>query len=48
MSDRKPLPEKFVWFELVSKDAKKAQAFYGEMLGYVRCPSVAPALTDPS
>ena len=27
MSDRKPLPGKFAWFELVSKDAKKAQAF---------------------
>ena len=34
MSDRKPLPGKFVWFELVSKDAKKAQAFYGEVLGW--------------
>jgi predicted enzyme related to lactoylglutathione lyase len=28
------LPGKFVWFELVSKDAKKAQAFYGEALGW--------------
>jgi predicted enzyme related to lactoylglutathione lyase len=34
MSDRKPLPRKFVWFELVSKDAKKAQAFYREVLGW--------------
>jgi len=34
MSDRKPLPGKFVWFELVSKDAKKAQGFYGEVLGW--------------
>ena len=25
---------KFVWFELVTKDAKKAQAFYGEVLGW--------------
>lgn len=25
---------KFVWFELVSPDAKKAQAFYGEVLGW--------------
>ena len=33
MSDRKLLPGKFVWFELVSSDAKKAQAFYGEVLG---------------
>jgi len=34
MADRKPLPGKFVWFELVSRDAKKAQAFYGEVLGW--------------
>lgn len=34
MSDRKPLPGKFTWFELVAKDAKKAQAFYGEVLGW--------------
>src|SRR5690349_14405775 len=25
---------KFGWFELVTKDAKKAQAFYGEVLGW--------------
>lgn len=34
MSDRKLIPGKFVWFELVTKDAKKAQAFYGEVLGW--------------
>jgi len=34
MADRKLLPGKFVWFELVAKDAKKAQAFYGEVLGW--------------
>jgi predicted enzyme related to lactoylglutathione lyase len=34
MSDRKLLPGKFVWFELVTTDAKKAQAFYGEVLGW--------------
>src|SRR5262245_48148686 len=34
MPDRQPLPGKFVWFELVSKDPKKAQAFYGEVLGW--------------
>lgn len=28
------LPGKFVWFELVTKDAKRAQAFYGEVLGW--------------
>ena len=34
MSDRKLLPGKFVWFEHVSEDAKKAQEFYGEVLGW--------------
>jgi predicted enzyme related to lactoylglutathione lyase len=34
MADRKLLPGKFVWFEHVSKDAKKAQEFYGEVLGW--------------
>jgi len=34
MSDRKLIPGKFVWFEHVSRDAKKAQAFYGEVLGW--------------
>jgi len=36
MSDRNLLPGKFVWFELCTKDAdrKKAQAFYGETLGW--------------
>src|SRR5262249_2019250 len=38
MSDRKPIPGKFVWFELVSRDAKKAQAFYGEVLGWKVAP----------
>jgi predicted enzyme related to lactoylglutathione lyase len=33
-NDRKSLPGKFVWFEHVSRDAKKAQAFYGEVLGW--------------
>ena len=28
------IPGKFVWFEHVSKDPKKAQAFYGEVLGW--------------
>src|SRR5262245_62068425 len=32
--DRKPRPGKFVWFEHLSNDAKKAQAFYGEVLGW--------------
>jgi predicted enzyme related to lactoylglutathione lyase len=34
MANRKPLPGKFVWFELVTRDARKAQAFYGEVLGW--------------
>src|SRR5262245_6252140 len=34
MSDRKPLPGKFVWFELVSQDPKRAQVFYGDVLGW--------------
>ena len=34
MAEGKRFPGKFVWFELVSKDAKKAQAFYGEVLGW--------------
>jgi uncharacterized protein len=34
VSDRKQLPGKFVWFELVSREAKKAQAFYGEVFGW--------------
>ncbi len=34
MPNLKPIPGKFVWFEHVSKDAKKAQAFYGEVFGW--------------
>ncbi len=34
MSDHKPLPGKFVWFEHVSREPRKAQAFYGEVLGW--------------
>jgi uncharacterized protein len=34
MSDRKLLPGKFVWFELVSRDARPAQAFYREVLNW--------------
>jgi uncharacterized protein len=33
-ADRKPRPGKFVWFEHVSRDAKKAQKFYDEVLGW--------------
>lgn len=34
MADPKLLPGKFVWFELVTKDPKRAQAFYGEVVGW--------------
>ena len=34
MSDRQPLPGKFVWFELVTREPQKAQAFYDEVLGW--------------
>jgi predicted enzyme related to lactoylglutathione lyase len=35
MADGTPLlPGKFVWFEHVSQDAKKAQAFFAEVLGW--------------
>ena len=34
MTDCKQLPGKFIWFELVSRDVRKAQAFYGEVLGW--------------
>jgi predicted enzyme related to lactoylglutathione lyase len=34
MSDRKLLPGKFVWFEHVSHNTKKAQEFYAEVLGW--------------
>ena len=34
MSNPNRLPGKFVWFELVSKDVKKAQTFYGEVFGW--------------
>jgi predicted enzyme related to lactoylglutathione lyase len=38
MSNPKLLPGKFVWFELVSGDPKKAQAFYGAVLGWKTVP----------
>jgi len=34
MNAAKLLPGKFVWFEHASRDAKKAQAFYGEVFGW--------------
>jgi predicted enzyme related to lactoylglutathione lyase len=34
MANRKQVPGKFVWFELLSRDARTAQAFYGEVLGW--------------
>jgi uncharacterized protein len=44
MSDRASLPGKFVWFDHVSKDPKRAQAFYGEVLGW----SVRPFQMGPN
>jgi predicted enzyme related to lactoylglutathione lyase len=34
MPDREPLPGKFVWFEHMSRDTKRAQAFYSAVLGW--------------
>jgi predicted enzyme related to lactoylglutathione lyase len=34
MSDKKLRPGKFVWFELISSDAKRAQTFYSELFGW--------------
>jgi uncharacterized protein len=34
MANPRQLPGKFVWFEHVSSDARKAQAFYAEVLGW--------------
>ncbi len=34
MTDRKQLPGKFTWFEHVCSDPKRAQAFFGEVLGW--------------
>jgi len=34
MSQRKVLPGKFIWFDLSTTQAPKAQAFYGEVLGW--------------
>src|SRR5258706_10724334 len=47
MSDRKSLPGKFVWFELVTREAKKAQPFYAEVLGWrVEAFPMGPASYD--
>jgi uncharacterized protein len=34
MTDKQRRPGKFIWFELVTRDPKKPQAFYGEVLGW--------------
>src|SRR5262245_61955253 len=34
MADRERLPGKFVWFEHVSRQARRAQSFYGEVFGW--------------
>jgi len=38
MSERKPLPGKFVWFELETDDTAKAKPFYAEVLGWKTVP----------
>ncbi len=38
MSDRKPIPGKFVWFALSCSDVPRAQAFYAELLGWKNVP----------
>jgi predicted enzyme related to lactoylglutathione lyase len=38
MPEQKPLPGKFVWFEHVSQEPRKAQAFYGEVFNWKTLP----------
>jgi predicted enzyme related to lactoylglutathione lyase len=38
MTENNRLPGKFVWFELVTSDSKKAQTFYAEVLGWKTVP----------
>jgi len=38
MPEQKPLPGKFVWFEHVSTEPRKAQAFYGEVFNWKTLP----------
>jgi hypothetical protein len=45
MTDRQSLPGKFIWFEHVSSDPKRAQAFYGEVLGWRVEPFAAAGFT---
>lgn len=45
MTTRRVLPGKFVWFELVSADTKKAQPFYAEVLGWKTVPFPMGAAT---
>ena len=34
MTDRQTRPGKFIWFELVTREPKRAQSFYAELLGW--------------
>jgi predicted enzyme related to lactoylglutathione lyase len=45
MSDRKPIPGKFVWCELQCSDVATAQAFYAELLGWKNVPFPAGPTT---
>jgi predicted enzyme related to lactoylglutathione lyase len=44
-TERRTRPGKFVWFEHASNDAKKAQAFYAEVLGWKVMPWAEGAYT---
>jgi hypothetical protein len=45
MTDRRRLPGKFVWFDLRTAEPKKAQAFYGEVIGWKTVPWQAGPVT---
>lgn len=45
MSDRKPIPGKFVWYELQCSDVPRAQAFYAELLAWKNVPFPAGPAT---
>jgi predicted enzyme related to lactoylglutathione lyase len=45
MTDRKHIPGKFVWYQLMCSDVPKAQAFYAELFGWQNVPFPAGATT---
>ncbi len=47
MAERKPIPGKFVWYELQCSDVPRAQAFYAELFGWKNVPfPTGPATYD--